>query len=422
MESANFEPVNIRKTSQKLGLKTGASVGFENEISPELVQTAMERVISLIQEISRGKVARQWIDFYPQKIKENQISFRVGDVSKSLGVAIPEKEIFSILKRLGFETKKIKEAIFVEVPAERLDLVQKEDVIEEIARIYGYQKIPSLIPEGLLIPASRNDNYFYENVIRDLLVSAGFSEVYNYSFNEEKGAEIENPISSEKKYLRTNLLAGLTKTARENFRYFNEVRIFEIGKIFRLSGKKILEKNMLASLVAYKDERSHVKEFSEIKGVLEMMFSKLGISDFWFEEHPSRTAGVKIAGEEIGIIENGGFEIDLKKLVGLISEEIEYRPVSKYPAVIRDIALLVPPKAKMVEVLDVIENAGGSLLIDTDLFDVYEGEEVKEGRKNFAFHLIFQSPEKTLSDKEVNALVDKIIKALEANPEWEVRK
>ncbi len=433
VESANFEPANIRFTSQKIGLRTGASVGFENEISPNLASSAMERVMALIQKIAGGEIIAGKIDYYPKKNPLSRISYKTSDVSKLLGVDIPEKEILSILKRLGFGVQKTKETFIVISPLERLDLTRKEDVIEEIARIYGYEKIPSQVPEGLLIPAKRNDDYFYENAVRDILVGAGFSEVYNYSFASNGEIEIENPIAIDKKYLRTNLLDGLKDNAARNLKYFDEIRLFEMGKIFRKSGgTRVSEKNTLAGIIAYKDAKRGIEEFLEIKGIVEMLLSKLGISDFWFDDSPRtetvkadrplKLAEIKIGSAGIGFVDKNAFEIDLEKFINLATEEIEYRPVSKYPAVIRDIAILVPPETKVIEVLDVIENTAGKLLIDTDLFDIYEGEELGRGRKNFAFHLIFQSGEKTLSDKEINILMEKIIKALEEKPDWEVRK
>jgi phenylalanyl-tRNA synthetase beta chain len=454
IESANFEPVNIRSTSRKLGLATGASAGFENEISPALALSAMDRIMDLIQEVAGGERIADRIDFYPKKIASSRIPFKASDVSKLLGVEIGEKEIISILNRLGVETKKTTRlparldsarqarqegTIIADCPPERLDLNRKEDIIEEIARVFGYEKISSKVPEGLLIPVKRNDGYFYGDVIKNILAGAGFSEVYNYSFGPIGEIEIENPIAEDKRYLKANLIDGLMANVRNNFKYFDDVKIFEIGKIFKKSVKNPLEtgveeKNMLAGVISYKNPRKKEDEFVEAKGVVEMMLSKLGIDDFWFDDvfsdtglpkmvrlDSARLADIKIGEEIIGILGLNYFEIDLGKLIDFINEEVEYRPVSKYPAVIRDIAVLVPQKTKVIEVLDIIENTAGELLMDTDLFDIYEGEELG-GKKNLAFHLIFQSKEKTLSDKDVNILVDKIIKALEGKPGWQIRK
>ncbi len=427
LESANFDSVNIRLTSQKLGLKTGASVGFENEISPVLALKAIERLTSLICEIAGGKRVAERIDFYSKKIRTPKISFKASDVSKLIGETVPEKEISAILNRLGFEVKKAKGIFIATGPGERLDLVLKEDIIEEIARLYGYQKISSRIPEGILTPAQRNDNFFYENMARDSLVNAGFSEVYNYSFSPTGEIGVENPIAIDKKYLRMNLWNGLIINAAQNLKYFDEIRIFEIGKVFGRVGETVIEKNKLAGIVVL-EKTKEKEQFHEIKGLLETLFMQLGINDFWLDdtptsEGPETLVKIRVGQEIIGhVYHHNVFELDLEKLIELATEEIEYRPVSKYPAVIRDIAVLVPFETKMTNVTDIIENTGGELLIDSDLFDVYESEELGESRKSLAFHLIFQSPVKTLSDKEVNALMERIIKAVESVEDWEVRK
>ena len=437
IESANFEPTNIRLTSRKIGLVTGSSISFENEISPALAKAAMDRATALIQEIAGGEIIGERIDFYPKKFKSARIIFKPDDISKFLGISVSEKEIFSTLKKLGFEVKKSKENFIVSGPAERLDLNIKEDVGEEIARIRGYGKIPSKAPEGLLFPVPPNDKRRCENMIKNLLAAAGLSEVYNYSFAKAGEIEIENPIAGDKKFLRANLLDGLKDTAGQNFRYFDEVKIFEMGKVFRRSGSgakfgDMIEKNKLAGLTAYKAPKPAKEIFYETKGILENVISSLGISDYWFDDSPDTEeiktgrpmakAEVKIGNESIGYIDKDSFEIDLDKLILLASEEREFRPFSKYPAVIRDIAILVSPKTKISEALDAIQSAGGELLMDVDLFDVYEREETGRARKSLAFHLIFQSNEKTLSDKEANALMEKIIKALEDKREWEVRR
>ncbi len=432
LEAANFEPVNIRLTSQKLGLRTGASAGFENEISPNIAVSAMERLMSLIQATSGGAVVSEKIDFYPQKVIPPRVSFNQDDISRLLGIEIPEKEIISILNRLGFNPKKTKKIITINSPVERLDLNLKEDVAEEIARIYGYENIPARIPEGLLAPSPQNDNYFYENVIRDLFARAGFSEVYNYSFSPSGQVRIENPVSEDKKFLRESLLDSLKNNASQNLKYFDSVKIFEIGKIFRKSEGAVKEKNSLAGLIGCKPSKKNGGEFFELKGALEMIFSELGITDHWFDDSPEAAevksdhflglAEIKIGERGIGFIDLNAFELDLDELIKLTTEEIEYRPISRYPAVTRDVAILVSLKTKVIEVLDVIENTAGSLLIDTDLFDIYEGGELGENRKSFAFRLVFQSKERTLSDKEINALMEKIIKALDSVTDWEVRK
>lgn len=408
LEAANFESINIRKTSRKINLRTESSIRFENEISPYLAEGAMERLTQIILEIAGGRAGKK-IDIYPKKIKPIKIIFNPNDTFKILGIKIAEKEIIAILKRLGISVKKAKNNLIADIPPERLDLNIKEDLIEEVARIYGYEKIPAKLPAEVLIPSARNDNYFYTDIIRSILIGAGFSEVYNYSFSNKGEIEILNPIAVDKKYLRTNLLDGLNATIRENTRYFKDVKIFEIGKIFPLGGETI--SLAVAGLNI---------DFYETKGVVEILFEKLGINDYYFQDHPNKTADIRAGNVSLGAIDHNGFEINFEILVKIAKEEIEYRPISRFPAVKRDISLYVPTETRIGEVEDVIQNAGGELLIDSDLFDIYENE--NNSRKSLAFHLIFQARDKTFSDEEINEIMNKIIDVLEKNPAWEVRK
>ncbi len=566
LEAANFEPINIRKIARRLNLRTESSLRFENEFSFETALAAMERLAGLILETAGGKATAK-IDIYSKKANQYKIGIHPRDVSKNLGIEIPEKEIIDILKSLGFEIKKInplknilalakslegkpykygasvsfdapnafdcssfaayvfahsgiqiprmtvdqyfsgesvdkkeiqpgdmifsntkigkaryeslefmkgmkikegidhcgiylgngkvihatrrKGEVVIEdlkkspsfsakggsasggkniiaikrmfnsgddlliagVPFERLDVRIKEDLIEEVARIYGYENIKPKMPEGTLIPAKRNDNYFYADAVRNILVGLGFSEVYNYSFSEKGEMELQNPIAKDKAFLRTNLLDGLYASIKDNSRYFDKIKIFEIGKIFSSGGE------FFSFAGALNDS-----DFNEIKGVVGVILQKIGISDFYFAEHANKTADIRIGNAPVGHIDNfaqsWGWEINFGELIKLASEEMEFRPISVYPVASRDIAVFVSLKTKVIEVLDIIENIAGKLLIDADLFDIFE----KDNRKSFAFHLKFQSHEKTLSDSEINAIMEKIFAALESNPEWEVRK
>ncbi|MEW5908105.1 MAG: phenylalanine--tRNA ligase beta subunit-related protein [Patescibacteria group bacterium] len=299
--------------------------------------------------------------------------------------------------------------LLITIPPERIDLRLKEDLIEELARVYGYQKFPSRLPEEIIIPPKRNDNYFYSQTIKDILTSVGFSEIYNYSFAKEGSVEIENPITPDKKYLRTNLSEGLKETLNDNLRYFKKARIFEIGKIFPVFGETI-------SLAAVASDL----DFYGMKGIVNIIFEKLGIVDFYYEDAKDKIADVRIGNTSVGSIDHNFFEINFEMLIKLVEEKTEYKPILRYPAIKRDLSIFIPPNTRVVDVLDVIENVGGMLLVNTELFDIYELPD--EDKKSFAFHLIFQSDKKTLSDTEINGLMQKIMRALDANPEWEVRK
>ncbi len=446
LESANFDRLAIRRASQKLKFRSDASWRFEQGIDPNLTETVINRAAVLIQEIAAGNIAKGLVDFYPKKVLPKKIKLDLNYVEKLLGVKVPQKEIIGILKLLGLKIGNWKLKILnVGIPTFRRDISIPEDLIEEIGRLYGYDKIEPVFPEAALIPPKRNENIFWGDKIKNILKEVGFTEVYNYSFISEKQVEIfkttsphtknfsvgvveiENPMSIEQKYLRPSLIPNLLSNVRDNFKYFDEIRIFELGKSFT---KKQIEKTMLCGVVAKKTAEEK-NEFYEVKGVVDLLLNKLGISDIRYVPleiwDSGKCAGIKVNGKEIGFLGEispkiAVFDIDFEKLIKQCSEEQIYQPISKYPAVVRDLAILVPRENKVVEILNQINIIGGKLVIDVDLFDMYEGEELPDGKKNLAFHIIYQAKDRTLTGQEVDKIQNKIIKTLEQEPEWEVRR
>jgi len=465
IETANFDRRIIRRGSKKMKLRTDASWRFENGIDPNLIGFAQERVVSLIQEISGGRIAEGMIDFYPKKVFPKKINLDLNYVNKLLGIKISREKIKRILKDLGFKLQILGSKFKVEVPTRRLDISIQEDLIEEIGRIFGYQNIPSVFPQTILIPPERNDEILWTRNCRNILKERGFSEVYNYSFISEKDKgifswqdeellEVLNPMSIFNKYMRPSLIPNLLKNIKENLKNFDEIKIFEVGKTFvgkqRTKSKKQepLEKKMFSGILTRKDIKD--EGFYELKGVVDSLLNKLGISNIRYDDykatpeeshlslwHPKKCAEIKIDGQEIGFLgqihpkisEDLGikekifvFDLNFEKLIKLVSEEHEYQPISFQPAAVRDLALLVPRGTKVVEVLNKINRAGGKLVRDVDLFDIYSGEEIGQGKENFAFHIIYQAEDRTLSSKEIDEVHQRIIKALEKNIRWEVRK
>jgi len=467
IEAANFNPRVIRKASRKLKLKTDASWRFENGIDLNLIDFAQKRVCSLVQKIADGKIVGGMVDFYPKKIRPKKVKLDLKYVERLLGVNISESKVIRILKSLGLKIENCKLKILtVEVPTRRLDVSIQEDLIEEIGRIYGYENIPLVFPQAALIPPEKNEELFWQKNVKDILKETGFSEIYNYSFIGEKDisiyqfwqrksavVELENPISSFNRYLRPSLIPNLLKNVKENLKFFDEIKIFEIGKTFKKSQasnrkSQILEKKMLGGVLTRKGIGN--EGFYELKGVVELLLNKLGISNVWFDDyqqtpeeshfgiwHPKKSAEIKIDGKEIGflgeihpnILEQLKiaekvfvFDLNFEKLKKFACEEHEYQPISVHPAAVRDLAVLVPLGTKTVEVLNIINAAGGKLVRDVDLFDVYSGEGIPEGKENFAFHIIYQAEDRTLSSREIDKVHQKIIKALEERPAWEVRK
>ncbi len=452
LESANFNPQVVRKGSKKLNIKTDASLRFEHGIDPNLAEAAINRAAFLIEKIAGGKVIGGLVDVCSKKVLPKMLKLDLVYVEKLLGIKIAPFEIKKILERLGFKVKNSQPKAFnVTVPTFRLDIFLPEDLIEEIGRIYGYDRIPLVPPISSLIPAKRNLNIFWEDFVKNILKEAGFAEAYNYSFFGEKETklfgckgkeliEVENPLNQEYKYLRNSLIPGLLKNAEKNINNFSNFKIFELGRVFK---PPLTEKRQLSGLISG-------EEFHYLKGVVDLVFEKLGVGDVWYDEHqptpeqskqsiwhPRKCAEIKVNGQEIGFLGEISpkilsglkiknkvilFEIDFEKLSQLSSEEQEYRPISKFPSAVRDIAVLVPKEVKVAEILNKIYAAGGKEIRDVELFDLYEGKELPDGKKNLAFHIIYQAEDKTLSSNEIDSLQKRIIDALEKEFEWNIRK
>lgn len=438
VESANFNYSVIRQASRRLNLKTDASWRFEHSIDPNLTEIAINRAAYLIQEIAKGKTASGLVDVYSQKVLPKKIKLDLNYVEKLLGIKISGKEAIKILESLDLKIKNNKSNILdVEIPTFRRDLYIPEDLIEEIGRIYGYEKIKPALPTSILITSKKNEDIFWQNIVKDILKELSFTEAYNYSFISQKDKEnfslhdlieLENPMNEDQKYLRPNLIINLIKNIKKNKKNYSQIKVFEMGKIYQPG----LEKTALGGVIFQRESK---ELFYEIKGIVDTLLNKLGISDISYQPsrhillHPVKNAQIKANREIIGFLGETNedknicvFEIDFETLQKVSSEEQEYRPISVFPNAVRDLAVLVSRKTKVVDVLNIINAAGGDIVRDVDLFDIYEGGELPDGKKNFAFHIIYQSENHTLSSKEIENIHKKIINALEKNPEWQVRK
>ena len=480
IEAANFNLHNIRKASKKLNLKTDASWRFEHGIDPNLTGEAINRAAFLIKEIAGGNIALGLENIYPKKVFPKKIKLDLNYVKKLLGMEISQKEIVKILKSLEFKVSQSSSSLsqlIVEIPTFRQDASIQEDLIEEIGRIYGYEKIKSKSLILPIAPVKNNIDLLWEKKIKEIAKGLGFVETYNYSFISDEDREflegnigdnqrkqdsalvkIKNPVSSNVKYLRPSLLPNLLKTVKNNYKRFGEIELFEVGKIYWRKTKnekrktknasqnlKVSEKKMLAGIILGKDK------FYELKGSVDALFDGLGAADVVFDSfHPKsekfsvfwqkrktaeireRQGNVKIG--FLGEISNEAckfyqiekpvfaFEIDFSELLNLVEGEHEYEAPSPYPEVIRDLAILVPIKTLADEVIQKIHIAGGKIICNVEIFDIFQGPPLPEGKKNFAFRIIYQSKNKNLISKEINKIQEKIIKALEKNIDWQVRK
>jgi len=408
LESANFDPVNIRKTSQKTGIRTEASKRFENELSTEVADYAMDLLTELIIKeagAAETKIGGK-IDVYPQKNIPTPINFEIKEFAERLGVEISVEESVKILESLGIKVETNGEKIKVSPPVERVDLVAKENYVEEVGRIYGYEKITGQIPEKTETDLSRRSEAEVEkrfnlaNKIRVVLKTEGFTEVYGYAFTGKGEVELANPLAGDKKFLRTNLEDWLTEKIKVNLSYVlfdNEpVKVFEMGKVF--VGDK--EETRLCLGIAY---RKKIKG-QNAKEELEKTWEKIG----------TKNSG---SGDEVSAVQEISFdklaetaqEVREIKLEELVNKNASYKIVSLYPRIIRDIALWVPAGTQAETVTEIIKNSAGELCVEGPvLFDEFS----KDGKTSLAFRLVFQSYEKTLQDTEINEIMEEVNKSL----------
>ncbi|TSC80057.1 MAG: phenylalanyl-tRNA synthetase beta chain [Parcubacteria group bacterium Gr01-1014_29] len=457
IESANFDPESIERTAKKVNLLTDAAVRFRVGIDPNLTVLAINEAASLIQEIAGGRLLRGIVDT-GKNTPARTIGIHKEKANSVLGISLSEKEMVAIFKRLGFGVTRQKEYIQVRIPSIRVDLQGEEDLIEELARMYGFFNIKPVAPRITFMEVGDTRREKFRERVRERVAAFGYSEVYSYAFAGEREMSLYtgqagvlsllNPLRPDMKYLRANLIGSLLSALAKNQQQ-DAARVFEAGNVFSRPAKSIrdtteLEEERIAFGFFTKD--LHESSYFELKGVVSSLFESFGIDDMYFDDadpgssnlfHPFRSAQIKTDTQTIGIVGEvhprvrdlfgirGGVgiaELSFAKLFEAASAELRYQEISKYPSVMRDVALLVPMDTRVAEVEDIIENTGGELLADTDIIDIYEGAELPDGKKNFAFRLVFQSPDRTLKDEEVNAIVEKITKTLEeTNEEWEVR-
>ena len=374
IEVANFDPISVRKTSKRLGILTDSSKRFENDLSPELTSYAMREISGLLIEYG-GVKFEEVTDIYPNRQEIRKLSFSAGRVSKILGIAISLDEIKDILKRYNFRYKNNGDKFEVTVPPMRLDLVIEEDMVEEIGRILGYDKVKPKISNIDFTPKI-NEVSSKINWARNKLLNEGYSEVMTYSF-KNKG-EIEVLASaSDKKFLRTDLTDGLKESLKLNqlnipLLEMDEIKIFEIGTVFKKDKEQIN--------ICYADKKN-ITEISLND------FCKNILSDFSLE---SRNYNL----------------------------ETKFKPWSIYPFIVRDIAVWVPENILSKDVEKVIKDNMGELAIrGPEIFDEFK----KDGRVSYAFRLVFQSYERTLKDEEINEIMAKIGHKISENSSWQIR-
>ena len=411
IEAAHFEPVQTRKTARRLGIVIDASKRFENEPSRDLVPFAQDMIIQLIKDIAGGTYAGT-NDVYEKVAVKKTSVVSLGRVNAVLGLNIQTEEIQSLLQRIGVSVVVESSGLHVTPPFERTDLVIEEDYIEEIGRLYGYRHVLAIEPKHQPVKVI-NKRQFYSEKIRQVLLDHGFSEVITSSFRKKDVVQLKNALASDKSYLRSNLTKNIEQTLDRNINFtdllgLTEVRVFEIGTVFEKVANSVSEHVSLAFGVRKKlsgysgKEDVIVKEtISALESTLEMElpFSlQKGVAELNFSE----------------ILKNLNDPHEYN-LVGEVNE-IQYQTFSVYPFVTRDIALWVEDTKNPKDVEAVLRTAAGNLLARITLFDEFE----KEGRKSYAYRLVFQSHEKTLTGEEVDVYMESVYSAVQKE-DWEVR-
>jgi len=424
-ESANFHPTRTRQTSTVHGIKTDASKRYENEITSAFAGEGMAMAIALIAQHG-GKNVRvgETTDVFPRKEPIHTATISAIKSSNVLGMKLSDDELAKILDAFGYAYEKEGDTYTISIPAERLDLRTTTDLIEEIGRYIGFDAVRAVVPNVKKrgVPDRRA---YYMNMIRAYLITQGFSEVYTYSFASEKGeVEVMNPVGKDRPYMRNNLTKGLRGALVSNTYYsafigIPHVRIFEFGNVFTEHGERM----HFALALTAKDKQESKALFEFAQGIVKEITDIL--------EVPISDSRVNVE-----VIENIKFppylfECDLDATIALLPEpteyapletsveEVRYRTLSNFPFVVRDIALFVPANIPESEPENLIRDTAGDLVVRFARFDKFQ--KPGEDRISYAYRLVFQSFEKTLTDEEVNAIMQRVTTACEARHEWEVR-
>ncbi len=460
LESAYFNPSTIRRSSRRMGMSTDAAYRFERGIDPDGVVRALDRAAQLLAELADGTIYRNHIDEYPQKVKTaGAISLRTATVNEILGTNIGGEEIKRILESLEMNVAESGDGAYtVTPPSFRVDIWREIDLIEEIARLNGYENIPLTIPAVSTGADMKDRKAVLIDKVRNILNGHGYSEVINYSFTTAESAavlglakedrcrrfvRIKNPLTEDTSVMRTGLVYGLLETMKKNINVGNfDLKIFEFGKAFISRGEGELpeeEEKIAALLTGSRYEDSwHFKEvqvdYYDLKGCLETMFRALRFGDVHFESitdvtffHPGRSCSISAGGEAIGILGEIHpdvlkrmdirsravvFELDLISLVDRCSDTFTYREIPRVPSTSRDVALVID---EMVESDRIVASALGKseeLLENIEIFDVYYGEGIPEGKKSLAVRFTYRSPSRTLTDDEVNDVHRRIVQRI----------
>ncbi|MFP4306337.1 MAG: phenylalanine--tRNA ligase subunit beta [Desulfococcaceae bacterium] len=458
IESAHFDPVSIRRTAKRLGLSTDASHRFERGVDPEGTLRALDRAAALVAELGEGTLLEGTVDERPIVVGPKPIALGAAAVNRHLGTRLDREEIAQYLRSIEFEAipEPDPDRLTVTPPSFRVDVTRPEDLMEEVARLWGYDRIPVTFPalpaEGAP-PAPRVE---LRNRLRDRMAGFGFAEVVSYSFidpaamdrlrigpedDRRRQLPILNPISEEMAAMRTTLLPGLLDAARRNLAHGNrDLRLFEVGKVFFGNGSDRLPDEFEWTGGLWTGLRAEAGwhtpaapcDFFDLKGALEALLTGLGAAGVRFSAlpdadcdalRPGHAAVLRLDGAEIGRIGEVHpearaaydlgqpvfvFELNLEAIAGRTSDLPRAEPLPRFPAVYRDVTLVLDRGAEAADVLDRVRESGEPLVEDVWLFDVYAGEKIPAGRKSLSLRIVYRSPEETLTDERVSPAHERI--------------
>lgn len=422
LESANFDSVSTRKTSQKTTIKTESSKRYENGITPELTQKALRRAVELIKKYASDEntTIHEAVDVYPNPSEQKEINLSISKANSVLGVDVGG-DIESVLNKLKFEYKKSAGEFKIKIPSERLDLNIEEDLIEEIGRIYGYSNIPDQEIKDLNFKPKINVEYLVNSAIRKIMISLGFCEVMTYSFVENGVITLEKPLSEDRKYLRPSLKEGMINSLELNQKNvdwlgLDRIKIFEIGKVFCGKPGNPEEKMFFGIAVINKQGVKKPKPGIFIKEAIEKLSTELGVEiHLKINEEQDIFVEIDLGSLYEKVYLEKNFDDKYSEFPGTKNES--YSAVSQFPFVLRDIAVWLPDSENPNELVSLIKETSGQLLIkEPKQFDIYQ----KDGRISYAYRLVYQSYEKTLTDNEVNEIMAKINDKIKAKG-WEIR-
>jgi phenylalanyl-tRNA synthetase beta chain len=466
LESAYFDPISVRKTSKRLNLASESSYRFERGTDIEFLDKALNRAARMIREVAGGTIF-EIIDAYPLKYVPEPVEVKVARINKILGIKLSKVEMIGILERLGIRTETGEDAFIVYPLANRRDIRRDSDIAEEIARIYGYDRIPTTVPRSPLFSGPLNKKALTTGRIRGAMRKTGFTEVINYSFmgtsvldilathetdKRRKAMAISNPLSQDEGLLRTSLAPALIANLKYNLdRGTNDIRLFEIAKVFTDTGEPLPLEELRLGGVFYKEKAPSLwKEdaggFYIAKGALESVFEELKIKEYSFEPssepflHGGRAADIHISGQYAGYLGVMGpeiaekldlkkqkpeivlFELNLDVLLTLIPDSLRYSPIPKYPSIERDIAITIDEAIPSSRIREMIKMFPSELIEDVSVFDYYKGGNIPAGKKSLAYSIVYRSKDRTLREEEIEGLHSSLVNYIMEKTGGELRK